>query len=119
VLNTNKVLGKPGALEMPDSEVTRLRVRLEKMGLPIAGLTNDQLRAAMHQIAVGFRDNAPLTAGQAAAIILDGVRSGAWRILVGEDAHALDRMVRESPESAYEVSFAEALRETGHLRVVL
>ena len=33
-------------------------------------------------------------AAQAATIILDGVRDE-WRILVGEDAHALDRLVRE------------------------
>ena len=35
-----------------------------------------------------FRDKAPLSAAEAATIILDGVRSGTWRILVGEDALA-------------------------------
>ena len=39
---------------------------------------------------------------QAAAIILDGVRSGAWRILVGEDAKVIDTQVRAKPESAYD-----------------
>jgi hypothetical protein len=34
----------------------------------------------------GFHDTAPLSAAGAAAIILDGVRSGAWRIVVGQDA---------------------------------
>ncbi len=29
----------------------------------------------MHQLAVNFRDDAPVTAAEAAAIILDGVRS--------------------------------------------
>ena len=38
----------------------------------------------------------------AAAIILDGVRSGAWRILVGEDAQKLDAAVRAEPEAAYD-----------------
>ncbi len=33
-----------------------------------------------------FRDKAPVSAAEAATIILDGVRSGAWRIIVGEDA---------------------------------
>ncbi len=33
-----------------------------------------------------FRDNAPMSAAQAATIILDGVRADTWRILVGDDA---------------------------------
>ncbi len=35
--------------------------------------------------AAAGRDKAPLSAAQAVTIILDGVRSGSWRILVGED----------------------------------
>jgi len=49
-----------------------------------------------------FRDKAPLSAAEAATIILDGVRSGAWRILVGEDAKMIDAAVRAKPESAYD-----------------
>jgi hypothetical protein len=49
-----------------------------------------------------FRDNAPLSAAGAATIILDGVRSGAWRILVGEDAKRLDAAVRANPGAAYD-----------------
>ncbi len=56
-----------------------------------------------------FHDHAPMTAAQAAAVILDGVRAGRWRILVGDDAHALDRAVRDDPESAYEPGFGDAL----------
>jgi len=48
-----------------------------------------------------FRDAAPVTAAQAATVILDGVRRGAWRILVGDDAHFLDEAVRADPEGAY------------------
>jgi hypothetical protein len=48
-----------------------------------------------------------MSASEAAKVILDGVREERWRILVGEDAHVLDRMVREAPEEAYEVSFME------------
>ena len=44
-----------------------------------------------------FRDKAPLSAAEAATIILDGVRSGAWRILVGEDAKMLDERCARSP----------------------
>src|SRR3984893_14909808 len=50
----------------------------------------------------GFHDSAPLSAAGAAAVILDGVRSGAWRILVGADAVALDGYVRAHPDGAYD-----------------
>ena len=49
-----------------------------------------------------FRDKAPVTAAEAATIILDEVRSGAWRILVGEDAKSIDAAVRAKPEAAYD-----------------
>ena len=54
------------------------------------------------RIETGFRHKARLSAAAAATIILDGVRSGAWRILVGEDANVLDAAVRARPEAAYD-----------------
>jgi NAD(P)-dependent dehydrogenase (short-subunit alcohol dehydrogenase family) len=55
-----------------------------------------QLMSAM------FRDQAPMTAAEASAEILAGVRAGRWRILVGDDARKLDAAVRANPEIAYE-----------------
>jgi NAD(P)-dependent dehydrogenase (short-subunit alcohol dehydrogenase family) len=49
-----------------------------------------------------FRDQAPMTAAEASTEILDGVRAGRWRILVGDDARRLDEAVRAHPEIAYE-----------------
>jgi NAD(P)-dependent dehydrogenase (short-subunit alcohol dehydrogenase family) len=115
VINTNKVLGKPDALEMRPEDVALMRELLLNRGVPVGDMTDDQIRAVMHQLALSFRDDAPLTAPQAATIILDGVRRDAWRILVGDDAHALDRMVRESPEAAYENSFMQAIQQQGYL----
>ena len=60
-----------------------------------------------------FRDNAPLTAAQAATVILDGVRRGEWRILVGDDARLYDLAIREDPVSAYELSFVETMVARG------
>jgi hypothetical protein len=80
----------------------------------IEGLTDDRIRTAMHQLEIAFREGAPTTATQAATIILDGI----WRILVGDDAQALDRAVRASPETAYERSFVEALQREGFLTVL-
>jgi NAD(P)-dependent dehydrogenase (short-subunit alcohol dehydrogenase family) len=59
----------------------------------------------------GFRDSAPTSAATAATVILDGVRAGQWRILIGDDARALDELVREAPEDAYEPSLRERLEQ--------
>ena len=118
ILNSSRVLGKPDALDASAEDVARMREMLTRRGLPADALTDDQLRAALHQMAVFFRDNAPVSAAQAATIILDGVRNDTWRVLVGDDAKVLDRMVRESPELAYEASFAKALNDEGHMRLL-
>ncbi len=113
VINSGKVLGKPGPLEMSEADLAVVRKRLKQQGMPIENLTDDQLRRAIHQRALDFRDKAPLTAAQAATIILDGVRAEKWRILVGDDARALDRLVREAPEAAYEPDFFSRLQARG------
>jgi NAD(P)-dependent dehydrogenase (short-subunit alcohol dehydrogenase family) len=114
-INTGKLLGKPAPLEMTTADVTALCERLKRQGLPIDGLSDDQLKAILHQRMLDFRDKAPLSAAEAATIILDGVRNEQWRILVGDDARTLDRLVRESPEEAYEPSFWERLHTSGVL----
>ena len=64
------------------------------------------------ELNAGFRDTAPLSAAGAAAIILDGVRSGAWRVLAGEDAKRLDAAVRANPGAAYDYAeLGKALRD--------
>jgi NAD(P)-dependent dehydrogenase (short-subunit alcohol dehydrogenase family) len=118
VLNSNKVLGKGEISAMAAPDLARLREILVLRGLPVAELSDDDLRVAMQQMAEMFRDNAPTTAARAATIILDGVRNDAWRILVGEDALVLDRLVRQSPELAYEGAFVEALQAAGHMQLL-
>ena len=113
ILNSPVVLGRPSAKEMTAEDLRPVRERLERQGLPADALTDDQLRTIMHQLAVNFRDQAPLSAADAATLILDGVREERWRILVGEDAKILDQRVRETPEEAYELAFMEAVRAKG------
>jgi NAD(P)-dependent dehydrogenase (short-subunit alcohol dehydrogenase family) len=113
VINSGVVLGRPSPKEMTGEDLQRVRERLARQGLPVDGASDDQLRAGLEMMAVAFRDLAPLTAAAAATQILDGVREERWRILVGEDAVALDRLVRESPEAAYEPAFSERLRREG------
>jgi NAD(P)-dependent dehydrogenase (short-subunit alcohol dehydrogenase family) len=71
-------------------------------------LTEDE-RQMMAVASKMFHDMAPMTAAEAATVILDGVRAERWRILVGADAHRLDAAVRADPEAAYEPGFAERI----------
>lgn len=118
-LNSSKVLGRGSAMELSADLVAVARERLVRAGAPVGNLTDDQIRAILHQRALDFRDNAPLSAAGAAQIILDGVRAKRWRILVGDDAVHLDAMVRANPEEAYEASFVERLTGDGHLQALV
>ena len=109
VINSGRILGQDPK-EMTDDELGVAVDRLSRMGFDAEGATSDQIRHALQQLAEAFRDEAPMTAEAAAKVILDGVREERWRILVGEDAQVLDRLIRENPEEAYEASFMEKLR---------
>jgi hypothetical protein len=64
--------------------------------------TAEDLRQFLVQGNADFRDKAPVSAAQAATIILDGVRAGTWRILIGQDATMIDERIRAKPEAAYD-----------------
>lgn len=100
VLNTRRLLGMPDPDDMTGAQLDEVRTDLARRGLP-RDLADDELRAMIKLLGEGFRDGAPVSAAQAATIILDGVRTGAWRILVGDDAHRIDAQVRADPEGAY------------------
>ena len=108
--NTRRIHGQPGPEDLSETELAEARAALSGSGLVPEGASDDELRQVLARLENDFRDKAPLTAARAATIILDGVRSGAWRILVGQDAAWLDRLVRARPEAAYsyEEFFSEA-----------
>ena len=114
-LNTGKVLGRGSPGQMSAEKVGEMRARLESRGVPVSNMTDDHIREMAEQQAIAFRDNAPTTATQAANIILDGVRAGRWRILVGDDAKVLDEVVRANPEDAYTEEFMDRIRARGHM----
>jgi NAD(P)-dependent dehydrogenase (short-subunit alcohol dehydrogenase family) len=97
-IGTDIVINSRQILPMGLDEARR---QMARHGVPTEGVSDDEIRNMMKMAGEMFRDNAPLTAAQAATIILDGVRAGKWRILVGDDAHALDETVRADPEGAY------------------
>jgi NAD(P)-dependent dehydrogenase (short-subunit alcohol dehydrogenase family) len=107
-INSSKMLGREPK-ELTTEQIADLRIRLARSGIDVGGASDDDIRLGMQLRGEMFRDNAPTTAAQAAKVILDGVRANEWRILVGDDAFALDELVREMPAQAYDESFAEIM----------
>jgi len=68
-------------------------------GMDTSQVTDAAIQTMVAEQARRFHDDAPTSAAQAATIILDGVRNETWRILVGDDAHQLDRIVRANPNT--------------------
>jgi hypothetical protein len=109
VINSGKILGFDPK-EMNEEDFKEARETMAKRGIDLGGATDDQIRQLLVMRGEMFRDDAPMTAAEAVEVILDGVREKRWRILVGEDAEVLDRLVREDPENAYGASFVERLQ---------
>jgi NAD(P)-dependent dehydrogenase (short-subunit alcohol dehydrogenase family) len=108
VANSRKVI--TGREELTSEDIARARQRIARtLGEGAQALTDEQISALAAEQHRRFLEDAPTTAAEAAKIILDGVRAERWRILVGEDAHVMDRLVREDPEQAYEPAFHERL----------
>jgi len=116
LINSGKILGNDPK-EMSDDELNEARELLIRRGADVSGATVEDLRQALVMQGEAFRDDAPTTAADAAGVILDGVRQEKWRILIGDDAHVLDRLVREDPESAYSLEFMERLLEATNWRL--
>ena len=109
VSNSRKV--QNGSDQLNPNEIMQTRQRLNGMGIDTSALSDDQIEQIAIERAQKFHDDAPTTAAQAAKIILDGVKADRWRILVGDDAHALDERVRQAPEKAYTAEFYQSLAE--------
>jgi len=99
VTNSRKVHGGEGPLD--DAAVATARTEMQKRGVPVETMDDEAVRSMIELVGQMFRDSAPMTAAQAATVILDGVRAEKWRILVGDDAVRLDEQVRADPEGAY------------------
>ncbi len=107
IANSLRARGLPAPEQLSDAQVEEVIPRATRAALIGAGLlaedaSSDDLRQMLVRANADFRDKAPVSAAEAATIILDAVRSGAWRILVGEDAKMIDAAVRAKPEAAYD-----------------
>jgi short-subunit dehydrogenase len=110
--NTFRAHGKDPE-QMTGAQLEEMIPAEARAGLAAAGLlpedaSAEDLRQMLIRMSNDFRDKAPLSAAQAATVILDAVRSGAWRILVGQDATMIDERIRANPEAAYD--YAELFR---------
>jgi NAD(P)-dependent dehydrogenase (short-subunit alcohol dehydrogenase family) len=99
--------GLPAPEHLSDAQVDELippdaREKLAQAGMLGQGATAEDMRQMLVRMSNDFRDKAPVSAAQAATIILDGVRAGTWRILIGQDATMIDERVRAKPAAAYD-----------------
>jgi NAD(P)-dependent dehydrogenase (short-subunit alcohol dehydrogenase family) len=104
VANSRRILSDGGTVDVPE-----LRKSFASWGVDLSSQSDAQVLAIAEEHARQFRDSAPTTAAEAAKIILDGVRCGNWRILVGADAEYLDARVRAAPDDAYTPAFYESM----------
>jgi NAD(P)-dependent dehydrogenase (short-subunit alcohol dehydrogenase family) len=108
VSNSRKIQSGSESERLTDTEVAVTRERLKGMGMDTAAMSDEDIQTLALERARTFREEAPMTAATAAKVILDGVKAGSWRILVGDDAHRLDERVRQTPDKAYTPEFFQS-----------
>jgi NAD(P)-dependent dehydrogenase (short-subunit alcohol dehydrogenase family) len=106
--NSLKLQARHDSDALTPAQIEQARAWLKSIGKDPAGLSDDKIRDLVAERARRFIEDAPTSAAEAATIILDGVKAGRWRILVGTDAHLIDERVRKSPEQAYDADFFES-----------
>jgi NAD(P)-dependent dehydrogenase (short-subunit alcohol dehydrogenase family) len=111
VANSRKVMTRRDEDDLSVDDIARARQRLEKAGLNVSELPDSAVQAMAAEQHRRFLEEAPTSAGEAATIILDGVRAERWRILVGDDAQRMDQLVRNDPEAAYPPEFFGVLAQ--------
>jgi NAD(P)-dependent dehydrogenase (short-subunit alcohol dehydrogenase family) len=104
-VNSLKVQTNNESDELDARQIAQARARLTSMGKDASALSDEEIKAMLTERARRFLLDAPTSAAEAATIILEGVKADRWRILVGSDAHLMDRMVRDDPDHAYEEQF--------------
>ena len=105
--NSLKVQTHTDADGLNAKQIAQIRTRLTSMGRDTAKYSDADIERLHAERARRFVTDAPTSAVEAAKIILHGVKADRLRILVGPDAHIIDRMVREDPDHAYEPEFYE------------
>ena len=105
--NTGKVQAGNDTDKLTPKQIEQARARIKASGIDVSKMSDTDVENVVRERARRFLAEAPMTAAEAAKVILDGVKADRWRILVGADAHKIDEWVRRSPEQAYDVDFFE------------
>jgi NAD(P)-dependent dehydrogenase (short-subunit alcohol dehydrogenase family) len=111
VSNSRKVQSGTDSDRLSENEIALTRVRLTAAGIDASKMSDEDVQALAAERARSFLEDAPTSAAAAAKIILDGVKAGRWRILVGDDARRLDERVRQTPERAYDAEFYQSFAQ--------
>ena len=106
--NTGKVQSGNDTDVLTEKQLRQARARIASMKIDESKMSDAEVERIVRDRAKRFLEEAPMTAAEAATVILDGVKADRWRILVGKDAHRIDELVRQSPEKAYDVDFFES-----------
>jgi plasmid replication initiation protein len=115
--NSGKVLGQKDIADLNDDELQEMKDRWIKVGAPVHNLSLEMFRESVMNRQKDFKEKAITSAEAAAKVILEGVKAKEWRILIGPDAKALDRRVRENPEKAYDHDFLP-MRDDSHFNLM-
>jgi NAD(P)-dependent dehydrogenase (short-subunit alcohol dehydrogenase family) len=112
--NTGKVQAGNDGDALSPTQIRQAKARIAATGVDVSSLSDADVEKVVRERIRRFVEEAPMSAAEAATVILDGVKAGRWRILVGKDAEILDRRVRADPERAYDVDFFRSVaQETG------
>jgi NAD(P)-dependent dehydrogenase (short-subunit alcohol dehydrogenase family) len=117
IANTRKIQTGSESGELSTAELATARQRLAAYGVDAAAMSDADIQKMSIERARKFHEEAPMTAAAAAKIILDGVKAERWRILVGDDAHLLDKRVRDNPETAYDADFFQSFAQASGWRL--
>jgi NAD(P)-dependent dehydrogenase (short-subunit alcohol dehydrogenase family) len=117
VSNSRRIQFGADSEAMSAEEIAQARARLSAAGRDLSQVSDADIQKLAAERARRFLEDAPMTASAAAKVILDGVKADRWRILVGEDAHRLDEMVRADPDRAYDDAFFERFASEAGWRV--
>jgi NAD(P)-dependent dehydrogenase (short-subunit alcohol dehydrogenase family) len=111
VSNSMRIQGMESLADMTGEELGRIREHGKRLSLPVADLSDDELRAVVQERIDRFENHAPVSAAEAAQQMLQGVREGRWRILIGKDAVRIDALARSYPEELYQPAFLATMSE--------
>ena len=109
VSNSMRIQGMESLADMTGEELSRIREQAARQSLPEANLSDDEIRAVVQARIDRFEKHAPVSATEAAQQMLQGVREGRWRILIGADAVRIDALARSHPEELYQPAFLAAM----------